>query len=307
MKKTIRTLAKQVIPKAILLKAWNTYCIWKARRAQQIFNHAPTEPQWLGWAELDQLQKKYPLERLEYTYEQPKLEARAQERIQEMLRGVPSNQRSKLRHFLDLGAWDGTICQQLQTMGKQTVGIDIRSEGFTTKAKQSGAAFQQMDIDYLGFAANSFDFVFSYNSFEHFPHPDKALFEAIRVTRPGGFIYLNFGPIWLAPKGAHQFKTISVPYNQCLFTKELLEEYAAAHKFELMGFFWMNEWLLGQYRQLWQDVSPYIKPVFYYEERTADYVELIEQYPSCFKSKSTLFDDFLVSYIEVLFQKNPAL
>lgn len=302
MKRIIRATAKKIIPKTILRRAWTTYCQLRSSRAQKIFEQAGTEPQWLDGNALRLLQSQYPLEELEYTYDQSTLEKRARERIKEMLSNVPLATQSNLKMFLDLGTWDGTTCQMLQEMGKTAVGIDIRTEGLTPQAKAS-AQFQQMDIHHLGFANNSFDFLFSYNSFEHFPNPEKALWEAIRVTRPGGYIYLNFGPLWLAPKGAHQFKTISVPYNQCLFPKQLLVDYAKETNIELMGFFWMNEWTLNQYRQLWQKARKLTKTIQYYEEYSADHVSLIEKYPTCFKSKSSLFEDFTVSYIEILLQK----
>lgn len=303
MKRSIRTFFKKLLPKRLLIRGWTHYGNWRARRARRAFDGAGVEPAWLDRTDLDRLYRAYPPQRLEYTYDRPTLEARARGRIDEMLRGVPAGERARLRTFLDLGAWDGTSCQMLQELGKTAVGIDIRAEGFTDEARRSGAAFQQMDIDFLAFADDSFDFIFSYNSFEHFPHPDIALREAARVARPGGYIYLNFGPLWYAPKGAHQFKTVGIPYNQCLFTKEMLQEYAAEHGFDLMGFFWMNEWDLARYRELWREMSGRLEPLIYFEEYALEGLELIEAYPSCFRSKSDLFEDFLVSYIEVLFQK----
>jgi ubiquinone/menaquinone biosynthesis C-methylase UbiE len=107
----------------------------------------------------------------------------------------------QLHRFLDLGSWDGTCSRLLHDMGKFSVGVDIRTEGYTAEARQSGASFIQLDADTLSLADNSFDFVFSFNSFEHFPHPDTALREAIRVTRPNGYLYLDFGPCGGHPKG----------------------------------------------------------------------------------------------------------
>jgi len=160
-----------------------------------------------------------------------------------------------------------------------------------------------MDATRLGLADNSFDCVFSFNSFEHFPNPEIVLREALRVLRPGGYLYLDFGPLWLSPRGAHQFQTISVPYVECLFTKETLTAYAAAHDIPLMGYFWMNEWPLHRYRDLWTGYGDRLIPVVYYEIANAEHVDLIARYPTCFRSRTGHFDDLIISNIEVLFRK----
>lgn len=301
----IRQLVKKWVPAQLLYPAWTAYSHYRARPARAAFEQASPEPAWLGWAELEHLQKSYPVERVDYTYEDPAvLIPRAAAQIALMLAGVPAGERAKLHHFLDLGAWDGTVCQLLAEQGKFAVATDIRGEGYTAEARQSQAWLTQMNAHGLAIADNSFDFVFSFNSFEHFPRPDLALQEAIRVVRPGGYIYLNFGPLWLAPKGAHQF-AISVPYNQCLFPRELLIQFAQQNEIPLTEFFWMNEWTAGQFRQLWQKMTPQLEIINYYEELAPQYTHLIEQYPTCFKSKSSLFDDFLVSQIMALFRKRP--
>ncbi len=207
------------------------------------------------------------------------------------------------QRFLDLGMWDGMTCCALQEMGKSAAGVDIRVEGLDPRAVASGASFAAMDAGRLGFVDGSFDYVFSFNSFEHFPDPECVLREALRVLRPGGYLYLDFGPVWLSPKGAHQFQTISVPYVECLFTKEMLTEYAAANDIELMGFYWMNEWPLSRYRELWERYSDRMERVAYYEIFNADHVDLIERYPTCFKDKTQTFDDLIISNIEALFRK----
>jgi SAM-dependent methyltransferase len=302
MAKPLRQLAKRTVPKPLLIGAWERYCRRRARSAAAAFAAAATTPAWLGLVELAELQAAYPLEPMTYKYDDESLAQRGRERAAEML-ALAGRDTTHLRDFLDLGMWDGMACAALQQMGKRTVGIDIRVEGIAPAAMTSGARFAAMDAGRLGFRDDSFDFVFSYNSFEHFPEPDVVLHEAIRVLRPGGYIYLNFGPLWLSARGAHQFQVISVPYCECLFTKDTLTEFAAAEGIELMGFFWMNEWPLTRYRDLWGAVSDRLDRVAYYETFNADHVDLIARYPSCFRDKTDHFDDLLVSNIEVLFRK----
>lgn len=49
----------------------------------------------------------------------------------------------------------------------------------------------QSDARKLPFSDNSKGFVFSINVLEHIPEPELALDELIRVTKPGGFVYLD--------------------------------------------------------------------------------------------------------------------
>jgi SAM-dependent methyltransferase len=274
----------------------------RARAARRAFEAAGDAPAWLGPAELDALQKAYPVEPMRYKYDDESLAARGRERAAAMLAYVSGDAKPP-RHFLDLGMWDGMTCHALQAMGLAATGVDIRIEGLDPRAVAGGATFAGMDAARLGFPGESFDFVFSFNSFEHFPNPEAVLREALRVLRPGGYLYLDFGPVWLSPRGAHQFQTISVPYVECLFTKETLTAYAAAHNIPLMGYFWMNEWPLTCYRDLWQRYADRLERVAYYETYNADHVDLIARYPTCFKHKTRVFDDLIVSNIEALFRK----
>jgi SAM-dependent methyltransferase len=301
-KRQLRRLAKRTIPKGPLINAWAVFSRRRARSARRIFEAAGDSPAWLGMAELDALQRTYSIEPMTYRYDAESLAARGRERAETMLAYV-RRAAAPPRRFLDLGMWDGMTCRALREEGLAAVGVDIRVEGLDARAIQSGAAFAAMDAARLGFAAKSFDFIFSFNSFEHFPDPEAVLSEALRALRPGGYLYLDFGPVWLTPKGAHQFQTISVPYVECLFTKETLSEYAAAKGIPLMGFFWMNEWPLTRYRELWERYADRLERIAYYETYNADHVELIERYPSCFRSKTTVFDDLIVSNIEALFRK----
>lgn len=303
MSKRFRSLFKQLLPKSIAVKGWAAYCRLRARAARRDFAQAGTTPAYLGVEELHRLQNSYPPMTWDYLYTPNSLRQRGQERA-DILHRQLRKEWYHLHTFLDLGAWDGMACAALQAMGKQTIGLDIRSEGFSDEARQKQVAFLEMDAARIGLAANSIDCVFSFNSFEHFPDPTAVFQEIMRVLRPGGYIYLDFGPLFWSAKGAHQFKTINIPYVQCLFTEETLTQYGQIQNIELMGFFWMNGWSIEQYRSLWQSHITRLEVVHYYETLNADYVELISQYPTCFKDKSDNFDDFLVAYIEALFRKS---
>jgi SAM-dependent methyltransferase len=248
------------------------------------------------------LHAEFPLESLSYRYDSSSVEERGLARAHELVQMIAKGEGS-LDRFLDLGSWDGMVCYHLQNMDKTAVGIDVRTEGYSEKAKISKTPLLGMDGSRLGFRDDSFDFAFSYNSFEHFPEPEQVLREATRVVRPGGYIYLQFGPLWLSPRGAHQFRSISVPYCERLFTKDLLMDFAHEKNLDLIDFSQMNEWTLKHYRKLWPRHAGRLQTIAYHEVYNADHVDLITRYPSCFKSKTNEFDDLIVSNIEVLFRK----
>ena len=86
----------------------------------------------------------------------------------------------------------------------------------------------RMDAADLKFENECFDVVLSYDGFEHFDEPELVLQEAIRVVKQGGYIYLFFGPLFMSPMGLHIYNTISVPYCQFLFSKEMLKDFVKA-------------------------------------------------------------------------------
>ncbi len=302
MNRRLRAFAKQVVPKRILFDGWTAYSQLRARRARQVFAAAADEPPWLGWRELEQMQAEYPLQSQFYAYDCASVDKRGRIRAKELI-AMADRGWGRAQRFLDLGSWDGMVCYHLQKSGKTAVGVDNRTEGYSHKAVAEGTLLMGMDAAQLGFDDHTFDFVFSYNSFEHFPEPQLVLQEATRVVRPGGCIYLNFGPLWLSPRGAHQYKSITVPYCECLFPLTLLEQFAGANDLELTDFSQMNKWTLTQYRQLWATFEEELELVDYYETYNANHVDLVMDYPSCFKNSTRIFDDLIVSNIEVLFEK----
>ena len=76
--------------------------------------------------------------------------------------------------------------------------------------------FAYGDAQDLIYKDNAFDLVFSLNTFEHIPSPAAALREALRVTRPGGLIYLSFDPVWTADSGSHFLHYIGAPWAHLL-------------------------------------------------------------------------------------------
>lgn len=266
---------------------------------QRIFNEATDAPSYLDIGALETLQMKYPYPP-EYLDDAQSLKIRGTERAREILR-LPGAR--EVNSFLELGCWDGMVSCGLSRRGKITTAIDNREEGFDQRASFEGVSLLQMDATDLQFEDESFDFVFSYNTFEHFSSPEDVFREAIRVVRTGGYIYLEFGPLYYSPYGEHAWCSISVPYCQFLWPKILLNDYCEQKKMNLIDFNHVNGWPLESYRKLWSKYSHILKKVRYKEIFDLSRLSLIRKFPSCFKSKSNDFDNFIVTGISVLFKK----
>lgn len=80
--------------------------------------------------------------------------------------------------------------------------------------------FLTADAQNLPFRDAWFHFCFSQNAFEHIADPELALLEAFRVTRPGGFVYVMFDPVWTADSGSHFLEAIGEPWLHLIETDE---------------------------------------------------------------------------------------
>lgn len=70
---------------------------------------------------------------------------------------------------------------------------------------RQSADFAAMDVRTLAFADASFDLVASTALLEHVDGVDACMHEMARVTRPGGLVFANFGPLYHTFGGAHFF------------------------------------------------------------------------------------------------------
>ncbi len=309
MKFRLKSLIKRVFPQSVVntlrfvynlrLLLLNLPRTLEKFRTQRIFAATTDAPSYLDISALETLQMKYPSPS-EYGYDPHTLEVRGIERATQIL-GLPGAQEA--HSFLELGCGDGMVSCCLCQKGKKTTGIDIRDPGYDKRASGEGLSFLQMDAADLRLEDESFDFVFSYNTFEHFASPEDVLREAIRVVRKGGFLYLEFGPLYYSPFGEHAYRSITVPYCQFLFQKNLINDFATQKGLNPIDFSHVNGWSLERYRELWSKYSHVLKRVRYHENLDLSHLSLIRTYPSCFKSKSNYFENFIVASISVLFQR----
>lgn len=96
------------------------------------------------------------------------------------------------QQVLDVGGGPGFFTQAFQTQGARYVSVDVRPLGDVCGDAMS-----------LPIRNNTIDVCFSSNVLEHVPDPQRMLHEMLRVTRPGGLIFLCYTN-WLSPLGGHE-------------------------------------------------------------------------------------------------------
>jgi ubiquinone/menaquinone biosynthesis C-methylase UbiE len=119
------------------------------------------------------------------------------------------------------GKFGKTICTDIVDwdLTYNGEGMKLLSEKFSRNGYVLAAdrlKYIPADAQNLFFRDDWFDVVFSLNAFEHIPSPADALREAIRVTRPGGMLYLRFDPVWTADSGSHFLHYIKEPWEHLL-------------------------------------------------------------------------------------------
>ena len=283
---------------------------WAVRRARtvgedvrlwplQLAWNSASGPDYLGRSELEALQPKYPFRRA-YRYDADSVLQRGAERADELLGGAGGRD---AQTFLEIACSDGMVSALLRRAGRSATAVDLSAREFDSRARDAGVRLLEMDASDLRFDDETFDYAFSYNSFEHFQQPARVLDEMIRVLRPGGHLYLSFGPLYDSPWGEHAYRTITVPYCQFLFPLELMNEYAADHGLGRIRPDHVNRWPTSRYRTLWKEAEDRLERLHYLEHRDLSCLDLLKTYPSCFRKRSPRVTAFVVSQITVLFRK----
>jgi ubiquinone/menaquinone biosynthesis C-methylase UbiE len=110
--------------------------------------------------------------------------------------------------ILDFGCGEGGFSAALANKCKKAkiVGIDLLEGMDAAIVMKKEKGLNNLDF-IIGSSEtiqdNTYDYVFSHDSFEHFEDPRYILSEMIRLTKPGGFVLIKFGPTWAGPYGRH--------------------------------------------------------------------------------------------------------
>jgi ubiquinone/menaquinone biosynthesis C-methylase UbiE len=207
------------------------------------------------------------------------------------------------KDFLEIGCGDGHIVGFIAAEGRSATGVDIDGGQFNQRYIKYGANLIRADASKLPFKDESFDFAFSYATFEHISDLDNVLSEVYRVLRPGGHLFVEFGPLYNSPYGLHAYYAVPVPYCQFLFERGMMDNYIEEIGQSPIRYKELNGWSLNQYRELWNRFDTKFKRIKYREWSWLKNLDLIRQYPECFRGRVDNIDDLFLSTIQTLLQK----
>jgi SAM-dependent methyltransferase len=106
------------------------------------------------------------------------------------------------RLVLDVGGGPGFFRDAFVAAGAAYVALDtdageLSAQGLRTASTVVGSGMQ------LPIRTASVDLCYSSNVLEHVPDPWRMADEMVRVTRPGGLVFLSY-TVWLGPWGGHE-------------------------------------------------------------------------------------------------------
>ncbi|WP_246201462.1 class I SAM-dependent methyltransferase [Streptomyces alboniger] len=110
----------------------------------------------------------------------------------------------KDRVVLDIGGGGGYFTEEFRRRGAQSYLFEPDLTEMTASGTKPPEGSVLADGYLLPLADEVADVTFSSNVLEHVDDPQTFLSEMVRVTRPGGLIYVSFTN-WLSPWGGHEW------------------------------------------------------------------------------------------------------
>jgi SAM-dependent methyltransferase len=105
--------------------------------------------------------------------------------------------------IVDVGGGAGYFSDELRAAGAKVVCVDCDAGEMTARDGTMPEGGVLGSALALPLRTGSVDICFSSNVLEHVPDPFTMADEMVRVTRPGGVVYLSFTN-WLSPWGGHE-------------------------------------------------------------------------------------------------------
>jgi ubiquinone/menaquinone biosynthesis C-methylase UbiE len=298
LNENVKDAIQLIFPRPVVHKLKKARANLKARGAMKAFKGPGPGGEYLSAYDLNELMNEYPAA-LPYGFDSEALFRRGDERARQLMGLMPVEGATTL----ELACHDGMVSGLLARSGAKAIATDLSIKHVDRRAVAMGASPQIADAGRLQYDNNSFDLVFSYNSFEHFSDPEAVLREAVRVTRPGGLLFFSFGPLYRSSYGLHAMHSITVPFCQYLWTRATMNDYVEEHGLGRIEYETLNEWSVSDFRALWSRYAAQAELLSYQEVPSIHGVELVARYPQCFREKVDVFEDLIVSVIDVCLRR----
>jgi SAM-dependent methyltransferase len=122
---------------------------------------------------------------------------------------------------LDFGCGTGADAIEVASRGaKKVIGLDIRERALQIARRSAADAGLADRCVFVTETLEGADAVISLDGFEHYADPRGALSTMKGLLRPGGRIFIAFGPPWFHPLGGHLFSVF--PWAHLIFTEKAL-------------------------------------------------------------------------------------
>jgi SAM-dependent methyltransferase len=103
---------------------------------------------------------------------------------------------------LDVGGGPGYFADAFRGAGAMYVGLEPDAGEMAARGEPEPGTLRASGEE-LPIRTGSVDVCYSSNVLEHVRHPVRMSDEMVRVTKPGGLVFLSFTP-WLSPWGGHE-------------------------------------------------------------------------------------------------------
>lgn len=103
---------------------------------------------------------------------------------------------------VDIGGGPGYFADAFAAAGALYAGVEPDAGELSARGRVGGDAVRASGLS-LPIATGTVDVTLSSNVLEHVPEPEVMADELLRITRPGGLVYLSWTP-WLSPWGGHE-------------------------------------------------------------------------------------------------------
>jgi len=299
---TIKDAAKSAFP-----DAYARYLRWQHKRVPLSARIAPilsanADPIYYD-EHFEKLQRSYTQWWPEYGYDEYSTWTRGYERTMKLL--AISDLRTRDLSVFEAGCGDGMTSYVIASYGKRGKVVLNDTEDWRDKRAMSLPFLKGNICERLPVDSESFDLAITYNTFEHIEDPGAAFSELVRLCKRGGYIYIDFNPLYCSPLGLHAFSFL-MPYPQFLFSPSLIEAKVRELGVNDLGQDFdrlqpTNQWRLAQFRELWHDST--CEVVSLIEQREERHLGMVAEFPRAFCGRGLTVEDLIIQGVSVLLRK----